>query len=371
MTIKELEFIDMLFSSIAEDSSLAKEIKSLLLQLQIPVIKASTCDPSFFTSNLHPARKTMTIITKLGEAKNDIKTLSLQLSSITDTLTHKSDITTSDFIQINQNLIALFEAHEKDETILQFEARNLKIKKIKRKEHAKKVVLIEMQDIISNNKVPRLAHDVALKLWPQLMSHRYMHYGKNSTQWNECTLVYRELIASLQPTQNTPSVNLIQEEQALLLQSINTLLNDTDINKSRITSAVNSLRKAFTDILNPSKDKLSIYTIDTRKDSNISQENNFNLAELKLAKLPSTVKVGEWFDLYTGDNHAAQCLKLSVITLDSARLIFVDHRGVKGMEKDAESFAEELSRRLSRRVLTKPSLTDTWNDIISKIPSFR
>ena len=88
--------------------------------------------------------------------------------------------------------------------------------------------------------------------------------------------------------------------------------------------------------------------------------------------MPETVKVGEWYDLFTGEDCAANRLKLSLIIEDQGKLIFVDHRGIKGMVKDVDVFAEELSRCLSKPVNRPgPKFVDTWNGLIEKIPKFK
>lgn len=353
----------MLFSSIAEDSSIDEDIKHQILNLQIPVIKASTDDPSFFNKNDHPIRKTLSILAKLGTDRKNTREISLSISRILDALVESQDVITNDFISVNHSLLKLFNTYQYlIDNFIHSEMNEYK------KTQAKKAIIYLMQNIITNKKIPAPAHELCLKLWPSLLSYRFLIYGENSLQWNEAKQVYEHIINSLQPISNDQDYKYLVNYYPELVGTASSLLNDTDINKERIRNSINSLNKAFENIIKQYQSNHSV--IDETSDK-VESIDKYTQAELKLSKLPSNVKVGTWFDLYTTESGPANRLKLSLIVKDSARLIFVDHRGVKGMEKDAEQFSEELARRLSRPVKEKSSFVDTWNDFISRIANFK
>jgi hypothetical protein len=72
------------------------------------------------------------------------------------------------------------------------------------------------------------------------------------------------------------------------------------------------------------------------------------LAKAKISKLPGNVHPGVWFEIYNGEDRAIRRLKLSVVLTEVAKLVFVDRKGIKVMEKDAGDFAEELKNNRSR-----------------------
>lgn len=78
----------------------------------------------------------------------------------------------------------------------------------------------------------------------------------------------------------------------------------------------------------------------------------------KIRKLPSTAKPGVWFEIFNGDDHPVRRLKMSVVLTEAAKVIFVDRKGVKVIEKDAGEFADELSNNKSR-VLADHSTFDS------------
>jgi len=72
------------------------------------------------------------------------------------------------------------------------------------------------------------------------------------------------------------------------------------------------------------------------------------LAKQKISQLTSATKPGAWYEIFNGEDRAVRRLKLSVILTDAAQLIFVNRKGIKVMEKDADVFAKELEENKSR-----------------------
>ena len=85
----------------------------------------------------------------------------------------------------------------------------------------------------------------------------------------------------------------------------------------------------------------------------------------KVARLPTYVKAGAWFEIYNGENAPLRRLKMSVILLETAKIVFVDHKGVKGIEKDAGIFAEELEANKSRIIADHSTFDNALGKVIS------
>ena len=60
---------------------------------------------------------------------------------------------------------------------------------------------------------------------------------------------------------------------------------------------------------------------------------------------------GAWFIVYNGEDKPVRRLKLAVILIQDATLVFVDHLGNVVIEKDAEQFAGEMERGLSGMIM--------------------
>ena len=86
-----------------------------------------------------------------------------------------------------------------------------------------------------------------------------------------------------------------------------------------------------------------------------------------ISELPEYVKPGVWFKIYTGEDTPPRRLKLSIITIEDARLIFVDRKGTMVIEKDALKFNYEILNNQSQ-ILEDHSVFDhALSQVISNI----
>lgn len=365
MAIKNLEFIEMLFASISEDSSIPQEIKPYLIGLRSPVIKISS-DKQFFCDRSHPARITLLLMTKICGSSANLRDLSIKVSKITDKLIHTNDVCVDNFRIANRELLVLINDADKNEAIYKYEKKeNQRLIKNKR-DKFKQQIITKLQTIISDNNIPILAHELTLKIWPQFMYKKCVKDGVKSEYWNKGNNSFSKIIEYLQPIENISNWLELNNNREEFVESIYNLLCESDIDKKRILINTDALKKAIDVNINNFKDEnVSLF------DKN-EFENTSNGIEDVLSELPDYVKVGEWFDLYTSEKTAANRLKLSLIIKEQGQLVFVDHRGIKGMVKEIGVFEEELSRYLSRPVnSSRPKFVDTWNELIEKIPKFK
>ena len=92
-------------------------------------------------------------------------------------------------------------------------------------------------------------------------------------------------------------------------------------------------------------------------------------SEEVMAELPGYVKPGVWFKIYTTENQPPRRLKLSIITSENARMIFVDRKGVKGIEKDVNQFCVELLTGKSTMLEDHSVFDQALFQVISQIAS--
>jgi len=71
------------------------------------------------------------------------------------------------------------------------------------------------------------------------------------------------------------------------------------------------------------------------------------VAKEKIARLPEGVSPGAWFIVYNGEDKPVRRLKLAVILVHDASMVFVDHLGNVVIEKEADVFADEIEKGLS------------------------
>jgi hypothetical protein len=85
----------------------------------------------------------------------------------------------------------------------------------------------------------------------------------------------------------------------------------------------------------------------------------------KVARLPTFVKPGTWFEIYNGDDRPVRHLKMSVILIETGSIVFVDRKGIKGIEKDAGEFADELKNNKSRVIADHSTFDHALGKVLS------
>ncbi|MCW9046916.1 MAG: DUF1631 domain-containing protein, partial [Gammaproteobacteria bacterium] len=112
--------------------------------------------------------------------------------------------------------------------------------------------------------------------------------------------------------------------------------------------------------------KDSIYA-DKSKDKPSPIEVKAKTSKEIIAELPAFVKPDVWFKIYTGDDTPPRRLKLSLITPENARLVFVDRKGTMVIEKDALKFTNELLNNQSQLLEDHSVFDHALSQVISSI----
>ncbi|MCW8955892.1 MAG: DUF1631 domain-containing protein [Gammaproteobacteria bacterium] len=353
---KTIEFVEMVFDAFLDDSNISNVIKNLLLRLQVPIIKIAMLDNKLFQNRNHPGRNVLDKIAHIGIGVEDIdNTLYQTLELIVQQLLQGYD---KNIISFQTALNSLNRLHV-NENENQSEKEKLTQKKILQ-EHARQIVLIELQYHVKNHYIPQSVQPLILKYWATLMLYRYLQHGNESHEWNESITLLKLLINSLQPIKDQQQWFNLNNSYQEICQRIEELLFETKQDQTKLTESVEILVRIFTEMLEQSEykpdepefDESAFDTITLEQLTNqISSEATITPMQeeadqnrKKLTLLPRYVKPGGWYEIFVADDSAKRRLKLSVIIMEEARLVFVDRLGVKVLDKDAEIFAEELEQ---------------------------
>ncbi len=388
---RSIDFVGMMFNAITSDESISKVISSLIMRLQIPVIKVAMLDQSLFTHENHPARHVLNLVTDAGkgitsEADRVYGELELIVNHIIDTF----DIDMAVFEEAVESLQQLISNEEK----LVKETERAEQRAII-KAHAREVVVGKLKILSSRKKLPRKIRPLVLKHWSTLMLNQYIKKGKDSIEWLQSVLLLKLLLKCVQPVNEKTQYMLLKNNHQALIEAVNDELSQTDQEQKEVNHQITLLDHIFKNmiddydfkIIQEKDQQLSsvadessldnvLSFVDKTSDSAGNQHNDnedkifieikdndealdseaqtvqekINLAKDKIAQLGNQARPGDWYEIYNGEGRAVRRLKLSVILTESARLIFVDRRGVKVIEKDASQFIEELNDGRSKLI---------------------
>lgn len=364
---RTIDFVEMIFGAFLRDKNISIAIKTLLLKLQIPVIKTAMLDTKFFYNHKHPARNILDEIAHIGIGiDNPEDTVLKTIDLIIDQLLNSFD---KNIISFHTSLKALNRLKKIEQGKLDDNEKQTKNNILK--EHARQSVLTALQSHIGNINIPKAVQPLILKQWSTLMFHRFIRFGKDSEQWTECTEILNKIVNSLRKIKCHEDLVYISELHTSLHKEVEALLHETKLNKEHIHNSVHTLRLTIKKNIDISEKNLETAGIEDSQQSDLqiidNRDAELELAKEKIARLPESVKPGTWFEVYTGEEKSIRRLKLSVIIMDTAKLVFIDRMGLKVLEKDAVQFANEIKNKKSQFIADHSIFNHALSNVIMSL----
>lgn len=324
MNDKQSEYIEQLFDTLRNDPTIPAELKISLLRLQLPVHKISQSDPAFISNDKHPARSTIFIIKRLSHHAISDPSLITKIDLLLSELV-KSNLSINNFSAINQRLELLTQNIEPDK-----HENNISNKQ---NDNDLKVLLNnKLKLCIQDRKIPAPCKTLILKLWPNSLFYLLKTHGEHSPQWSNAIDMYLELLESIQPLQTIEQFRHLKDTFLSVARTNNNMLMLYH-QESKIQPEIKTLISYYNELLG--------------KNNEIQNLEKMSALD-KISCLPSNIKPGIWCEIYIDDITPARRLRLSLINLNNGKLIFVNRKGIKKIEKDAQDFSQELKRGLSR-----------------------
>ena len=229
---------------------------------------------------------------------------------------------------------------------------------------ARNVVLKEIRKVTLGKELPAKIRTLVLKVWPSLMFNYYLNNGKANDEWVDMLMVLDKVIESVQPTVSFEDmeaqgfgckyiVDVVREKLKRCHKSVNILaqviedLQSTYADLRERSDALDEKRSTSAE----SDELETCVEVTPAEDVGPEQDPMEQIVKDKLEKLPAAVQPGAWYVIYNGEDKPVRRLKLAVILVDEAILVFVDHLGNVVIEKDAEVFTKELENGLSGLIM--------------------
>ncbi|MFW2374691.1 MAG: DUF1631 family protein, partial [Gammaproteobacteria bacterium] len=405
---KTIDFIKLIFDAIIADTSITDTIKALLLSLQIPVIKAAMIDANFFVDDFHPARQLLDKLAEAGVGVSDHKDLIyIEIKKVIKKFLNDFDEDVAAFTLALEELDKLTA-----ELATKAQQREAEAQRQLRHDHARYVVLQEIRKITLGHELPAGVHALVLKVWPSLMFNHYLQFGKANDEWIEMLMILDKIIDSVQPLANTVELAVLEMGYEDIIVAAENKLKISKRARAQLKEAMDGLRATYQELIQtpdlpdveqvqeqPVREQVSLpKSQETLLPAEVVMETGVFEVEIgasteteqpltilqplpepeekgtpeiialrKVEALPEDVKPGAWFIVYNGDGKPVRRVKLAVILIQTATLVFVDHLGNIVIEKDAEDFAEELKQDLSGIIMQHSVFDHALNSALKTI----
>lgn len=361
---KTIDFIELIFDAIVDDIDISDTIKALLLRLQIPIIKASMADQDFFIYDEHPARVLLDTIAEIGVGITDHKDeMYIHLDKIVNKILGEYDLTTDVFQTALDELTTYLE--EQDEVARDNEEEEQK--QLLRK-HARTTILKSLRATTTGKILPEPVHPLILKRWPTLMFNHYLNYGKENNEWINMVLSLRQIVESVQPIKNADQLAKLLAHQDLLIEQTEAHLNLSSNSKKDVEGIMASYIGTMQSLINDanfSEEEIND-AVETRNEAEPEEEFPVE-EEFESPEIPPNVMPGTWFQVYMGEDQTARRCKLSVIIIEDANMMFVNHKGEIVTEKTFEDFNKEIEENKTVMIMGHSVFDHAFKSVISRL----
>ncbi|HHO58844.1 MAG TPA: DUF1631 family protein, partial [Thiotrichales bacterium] len=365
---KTIDFIELIFDAIIDDEDISDTIKTLLLRLQIPIIKASMSDQEFFIYDDHPARLLLDKIAEVGVGVTDhTDDMFIQLDKIVSDILAEYDLTTETFQKALDDLNTIIEQQEEAARKKEEEAQQQTLRS-----HARNTVLKALRVVTTGKILPEAVHPLILKRWPTLMFNHYLKYGKENDEWVTLVETLRDIIESIQPIRTAEDLALLRAEKDELIEATRDYLSDSIKSEKDIESVVGGLIDTYEAHIREAS-----YTEEELEQAEetiaeMDDDTDDDLAEKLLGneprpELPANVMPGMWFHLYMGDDQLARRCKLSVIVLEDSNLMFVNHKGELVVEKSFDDINAEMASGKTKVIMGHSAFDHALKTVVTNL----
>ncbi len=363
---KTIDFIELIFDAIVDDEDISDTIKTLLLRLQIPIIKASMSDQEFFIYDDHPARLLLDTIADVGVGITEhADEMYKHLDKIISTILGEYELTTETFQNALDNLNVIIEEHEAKSRAIEEEEQQQLLRK-----HARATVLKALRASTTGKTLPEGVHPLILKRWPTLMFNHYLSNGKENNEWVNLILTLRHIVESVQPVTSAEHLAKLVSDKDDLFEQTEKYLNTSSKSKKDVKNIMDVYREIIQlhiDDANFTEEEVTV------AEETISQAEPVEEAPIEEEQtedkptLPSNVMPGMWFQVYMGEDQVARRCKLSVIIVEDANLMFVNHKGELVTEKSFDEFNDEIANDKSKMIMGHSAFDHAFKAVIDRL----
>jgi len=362
---KTIDFIELIFDAIIDDEEISDTIKTLLLRLQIPIIKASMVDQEFFIYDDHPARVLLDTIADVGVGVTEHSDeMYIHLDKIISDILAEYELTAESFQTALDNLNAIIEQQEAAARAIEEEEQLQLLRK-----HARATVLKTIRATTTGKTLPEAVHPLILKRWPTLMFNHYLKSGKENDEWVNLALTLRHIVESVQTIASPEQLAKLNAEKEELFEQTENYLNISSKSKKDVQNILATYKEtlqAHIDDANFSEEEVSvaeeiISNAEPVEEPPIEEETG------EKQDIPANVMPGMWFQVYMGEDKTSRRCKLSVIIVEDANLMFVNHKGELVTEKSFDEFNEEVANETTKMIMGHSAFDHAFKAVINRL----
>jgi hypothetical protein len=379
-----IDLVSMLFQFVVQDRNLPAEIQAVLSRLQIPYVRVAVKDKHLFAQRQHPARLLLDTmaVASVGwskEADRDGRFLTMLEQTVQRVTSEYADDLRL-FTSLEVEFEAFLEKQKKQSEAAEQRATDAALGREKLAQ-ARRAATGVVSTRLARRELPPLAREIVLNPWTNFLVLTHLRQGPDSTEWKSAVNFIDAVIwASLPKTQEKDFERLramIPQMQGFLRHGLG-MVGFGEHDALRLVQGFGVLFETL-HTREVALDQAETISAAERSLDNGAQTPSIAAAvidpEPADAPLPDddeflvrvrALKVGTWVEFADGTS-APERAKVSWISPVSARLLFVNRKGLKVAERSVYTLANELRSGVAQVLEVAPIFERALNSIMNRL----
>jgi hypothetical protein len=379
-----IDLVGMLFQFVVQDRSLPAEIQAVLSRLQIPYVRVAIKDRHLFAQRTHPARVLLDSLAgaTVGwsrEADRDGRLLQSVIETVDQVVSEYADDPRL-FESLNAQFRANLERQRKLSEVAEQRAADAALGREKLA-LARRTANALVNSRLENNDLPPLAREVITNPWTNYLVLTHLRHGADSNEWRSAASFLDAVVWASRPKTTEQDFArlavLVPQMQSLLRHGLG-MVGFVDQDTARLAQGFAALFDSL-----------------HQREVALDQAESIAAAERSLESLPAApvaesegpgeadasptvaeddeylqkvrdLKVGTWIE-FAAIGTTPERAKISWISPFSARLLFVNRKGLKVAERSVYTLANELRAGSAQILEVAPIFERALNSIMSRL----
>ena len=353
-----MNFVGMLFDYILNDRNLAIPMKALIARLQIPIVKLSIIDKSFFEKTSHPARQLLNELSSAGigwsstrELKRDA--LYNKIESVVLRVLNGFSDNPQIFSELVKELRKYVTTDHKRSAVVEERVKKTEAGKAKTV-GAKRAVQKLINQKASGLRLPPEIGRFISEIWSKVLVYLCVKHGTESEPWNAGLKSLDDLLWCVQPLNTVQDLELRDGLAPELISRLDQSMDQIAVSANERQAYLGCInehveqvakhdRAYLEDDIEPVEDasfqeleEIVLTAPDDSSSESVPPEPKFLDQILALSE-------GVWVELEKSPGERIRC-KLATIVQPGDLYIFVNRRGMKVAERTRMGLAVDLKR---------------------------
>lgn len=360
-----INLVAMFFDFVLDDKQLPIHVQALISRLQIPVLKVSLKDRSFFNKAEHPVRKLINEIVAagIGMLESETQSRNALFKKMTSIVHNIHDTYSEDEAVFERTLEELQEYRNKEENkAARIEKRTSETAEASAKtQHTKEMIKEMVLERLCDVQAPLQIQTFLIEDWQQVLFLAKIKFGTESSEWIEVIQVMDDLIWTA--LEHSDDKSRVRQQRIIpdLQSRLHRWLSTAKPSPQAIDSALEPIIKMQQQLLRADMVNMDRTTLNNQQQSALKPDQEFEKPWKEMTaverqqvqyqaltydfiKKVEELPLGTWVLFNkTADGSSLRC-KLAAKIETNDHFVFVNRLGFKVMEKKRKEFALNMQQ---------------------------